>query len=123
MENSLVITNKEQLSLLLTNSNFERIVVNLPYFNKDYNSYWTTRIEKVYNACGCKTGYRFMVSGFIVSLIYFGFYINSFMESPYNYVAKLFVFIIIMAILGKGLGLLIAKIKLRKFVAEIKIHG
>ena len=123
MKNQLVITKKEQLSLLLSHSKFNSILINLPNFNEDCNSYWTTKIEKVYNACGCKTGYRSMVLGFIASLVYIGFYINSFMESPFINFAKLFGFTIIMAVLGKGLGLLIAKIKLRKFVDEIKIIG
>ena len=120
MENSLVITNKEQLLLLLSNSGFDRIEVNLPNINKDCNKYWSTKIQKEYNACGCKTGYRFMITGIVTSIFYTVFYFNSFMDSPFSDIVKLFVFIIIMAVLGKFLGLLIAKVKLKRYVDEVK---
>lgn len=120
MKQCLVITKKEELSLLLSNSNFKSITVNFPNLNKDYNSYWTSKIEKVYNACGCKTGYRFFVFSLIISVFYISIYSNTFIDNRGILIFKALLFIVSMAAIGKALGLLIAKVKLKKYIHEIK---
>lgn len=120
MKNNLIITNNKQLELILTNSDYEKIEVNLPKLNKDYNNYWTAKIEKVYRACGCKTGFNFMLSGLTISLVLIFLFYNSFAEKPFIYLGKLLLFSVVLSALGKGIGILIAKKRLRQYVEEIK---
>ncbi|WAC02671.1 hypothetical protein N7U66_03025 [Lacinutrix neustonica] len=70
MENNLIITNKEALSLLLSNSTFDRITFNFPNLKPPDNQYWSDKVEKAYHACGCTTGFQLMFSSFIISTLY-----------------------------------------------------
>ncbi|WP_044398271.1 hypothetical protein [Lacinutrix sp. Hel_I_90] len=120
MENNLVITNKEALSLLLSNSTFDRITFNFPNLKASYNQYWSEKVEKVYHACGCTTGFQFMFSSFIMSILYLVLRFGHVIEHPYRTLMEGFVFILVMTLLGKVIGLFLARIKLMWYVREIK---
>jgi hypothetical protein len=124
MKKQFVVRHPSQLNSLSTLPFFHRTglgkIVLDETFQHSSKEQWEQEINKRYYACGCNQGAKALILGLIFfgisgSLLYFKYEL-----SLTNTLTMFFVGSIIMAVLGKFVGLKSANTELRKTVKEVQ---
>ncbi len=115
-----IIYSSDQLKKM--NSFFKplkKVYLFLPFLSKAENEMFTEKLNKELNVCGCETGKTFMASSILISVIYVLLKHYSFDRSISEYILFFSLFIFVSAMLGKFLGLLKAKLRIKKILTCI----
>jgi Ca2+/Na+ antiporter len=96
------------------------VFLNLSTLDKDTNIRYAKQINSYKNACGCNIGSIFMLAALAIGAIWYVADITG-MCSHYRFnIAYLLLLVLFFAVSGKLLGLLLAKIKLKRLLHQIK---
>ncbi len=115
-----VITNKNELEMLLQHSKKVQFKFSFPAFTLAENEYWYKLISKHYKGCGCETGSVFIMIAFVLILGYLLFNWFHFGKAiSLMIIINAFIFIIVSAVIGKLVGINIAKVRLRRKIKEL----
>lgn len=120
----IIVRNKRDLDSLLR----QRAIVLLPRHRRQIKlqidglhesdtAYWERKINRIYYYCGCGEGALSLFLGTPLILGYFFLFSNY--HGPFFYIFSFFLSIFILAIGGKILGIIFAKIRLRRNIAAL----
>ncbi|MBA4407611.1 hypothetical protein C0389_10080 [bacterium] len=96
------------------------IKLDIPFLSQEENFKYNEQINKYRNACGCETGSVFLTIASVVCIIGI---VSNFSFFEFSFLHKVLfsvVFIFIFSIIGKLVGLFIAKIKLYRLLKNLK---
>lgn len=99
---------------------YDSILLKFDELTKDENERWGDKLFANYSACGCTTGAYFMLTGFILTLLYAALSLKIILSNPMAYVLKGFTIWVVAALVGKLVGLIFAKIRLFVQLGKLK---
>ena len=121
MGEKLIIESDHTIDLLLNhNANFDSFELNLPGQSDEDNKQWTKILMKDYNPCGCTMGGKFVLSSLAISTIYLVFQFQNLFTEPLKIFGQIILFVFVMGLVGKLLGILFSKLKFRNNVEQLK---
>lgn len=96
------------------------VFLNLSNLNKERNTRYAKQINSYKNACGCNTGSIFMLTALAIGATWYVADITGLCSHFRFNPVYLLLLVLFFAISGKLLGLLLAKIKLKRLLHQIK---
>ncbi len=115
------ITKIDQLESVLSKKKKYIFTFSFEELSEQENKIWIDKINKNYAACGCNTGKIFTGISIILVLLYVFFVQNLPIEKlAYKFYIFSFVFIVILSVIGKLVGKIIAYKELNKDIEELK---
>ncbi len=116
-----ITTIEECKKFISSYSTYPKIIkLDIHLLSQENNLKYSKQINNYRNACGCETGTIFLILSIVVCIIGL---ISNFSFSGFPFIQKILcsiVFIFIFSIIGKIVGLLIAKVKLYKLIGNLK---
>ena len=89
-------------------------------FSEQENKDWELKLTKDYYACGCETGSAFLIVSMIISIVYsiYSFKTDT-MNIDLNFIFTQLIVFILAAVLGKTIGLVRSKIRMKSNLKKI----
>ncbi len=108
------ISDQPSLQILTKGKKVKEFTLSFPQFTTEENERWDKKISKDYFACGCGTGKVFLAFSAVSLVVYF--IIQNNIKEIFTLKSIVFSILIVFAcsMLGKGIGLFIAKKRLTK---------
>ena len=117
----ILIQDKDQLESLLNKYRKVDFMFEFPLLSPDENQSWLKKIKRNYFACGCNMGKIFMMYAFFTGvLVLFLTYLFHWGEVTIMMYVYCFLFIFLMAGVGKAFGKMVAYKNLEEDVHQLK---
>ena len=117
----MIIDSEQKIDLLLNHkANFDSLELNLSRLSDEENEQWTKILMKDYNPCGCTMGGKFVLSSLAISTIYLVFQFQHLFTEPLKIFGQIILFVFVMGLVGKLLGILMSKLRFRNNVEQLK---
>ena len=115
MGEKLIVDSDHKFNLLFNhNVNFDSFELNLPRLNDVDNKLWTEILAKDYSPCGCAMGGKFVLLSLVISTVYLVFQFQNLLVYPLKIFGQIMLFVFVMSLVGKLIGIFMSKIKFRK---------
>lgn len=109
------ITNYHQLDILLTNKVRKDFFIKIPQFTTAENKDMETKFKRLIRPCGCDYGGYFLTFALVVYTIIQFFFLLSFTQNMAALIG-----VASFSMIGKVVGIIIGKSKLKQEVTKIK---
>ena len=115
------ITKIDQLETVLSKKKKYVFDFGFKELSEQENKIWIDKINKNYAACGCNTG-KIFTGISIILILFYTFFVQTVPVEKLTYQFYIFslIFIVILSLIGKLLGKIIAHKKLKEDVLELK---
>lgn len=98
----------------------KKIKIELTFLSGRQKNEYEKKLNEIFGICGCETGKNFVGIAFICGIFGIFLEIPPFNSSFPVIIGILFLFVLIAAMLGKFMGLFIAKNRFRKVIKELR---
>lgn len=117
----MVVHDAETLKLLLQKRDLKNITFLFSNLSAKENETWQNKIIKTYYACGCKSGMFFLITTTSIVLAYFirQAVLSHSIKITYFSVYTALIIILAAALIGKMIGVKIAKYKLNRNIKQL----
>ncbi len=120
MDDELIISNEQDLlKLTCIDRKYKRIYLQLPELSIDENVRWTKIINAAYNCCGINTGTFYITVSITLGCLLMIIYFLVTDDIPVPYIKYWILFTLMMGIIGKYTGTILARARLNKIIESL----